>query len=151
MTLRQTAADAGSLSIIGPGLLLTAAAAEPAAPPTRPLEIRYVAGSSTPAGGGFWELRFTLRNPTRATVSYSGYAPDAPAGAPLPTIAPRYRLELQQKKSWTIYNIGWCGTGKQALVIGAGQTVAFQVHVPPGDWEAVRVGLSWCVGFVFSG
>ena len=100
--------------------------------------------TSSSVSQGNVALYFGVTNPNDLPLPFVGYTPDSfEGGLKSGTIAPIYRIELRRYKTWKPGSIGWCGTGIGPVSIPAKGSVTFAVLQPIGDWEAVRVGLSW--------
>lgn len=120
-----------------------AAEKEPAST-MRPPAFHVRAGATVTSGDGWRTVTFDVKNPNAAAIRYVGYTADSYSPAlPEGTIAPLYRLELRKGGTWAPYQIGWCGTGRGPVQIAPRSTVAFTVRVPPGEWDAFKVGLTW--------
>jgi hypothetical protein len=112
--------------------------------PTPKLKPPVLKLTSSSVSNGNVALYFDVTNPNAAPAPFVGYTPDSfEGGLKAGTIAPIYRVELLQDKKWKPHSIGWCGTGIGPVSIPAKGQVTFSVLQPIGDWEAVRVGLSW--------
>jgi hypothetical protein len=120
-------------------LLLAAPAPEP--PKLEPPVVKFRAATSR---GGHARLIFEVTNPNRQPLPYVGYTADSfSPSLKAETIAPLYQVELRQGKAWKAKPMGWCGTGIGQVSLPARGKVTFEVLLPEGDWEAVRVGLTW--------
>jgi hypothetical protein len=120
--------------------------AAPDTPPatSQPAKIRLRAAGRQKVGeaAGF-SLVAEVSNPNpKEALTFIGYRPDS-FDPPLPKgrIAPLYKIELKRAGKWQAQRIGWCGTGLGAIPLR--DTATFGVWIPEGDWEAVRVGLTW--------
>lgn len=124
-------------------LLLAAPRPEPPAEPKPPV-IRFVEGKPLPGALG---LTFEAANPNRTPMPYVGYTPDSFSGGLAGgVIAPIYRVEVSgDGKAWKPHPLGWCGTGIGPVSLPGKGKGTFSVHVP-GDWAAVKVGLTWYQG-----
>ena len=100
--------------------------------------------TSSSTSNGNVALYFEVHNPNASPIPFVGYTPDSFEGGLKPgTIAPIYRIELRHDKAWKPGSIGWCGTGIGPVSIPAKGQVTFSVLQPIGEWDAVKVGLSW--------
>jgi hypothetical protein len=90
-------------------------------------------------------LTFEVSNPTDVPVKYFGYTPESFAsGLPQGTIAPQYEVELRTGKEWKDRSPVWfCGVGLGFLDIPPKAKVTFDVPLPGGAWDAVRVSFTW--------
>jgi len=123
-------------------LLAQVPASEPEpAPKLKPPQLKL---KSSSVGKGNVALYFEVTNPNTAPILFVGYTPDSfEGGLKAGTIAPIYRIELLLNKTWKSASIGWCGTGIGPVSIPAKGQVTFSVLQPIGDWEALKVGLTW--------
>jgi hypothetical protein len=117
-------------------------AAEPEpAPKLKPPQLKLMSSS---VSSGNVALYFEVANPNASPIPFVGYTPDSfEGGLKSGTIAPIYRIELLHDKTWKPASIGWCGTGIGPVSIPAKGQVTFAVLQVIGDWEAMKVGLSW--------
>jgi hypothetical protein len=120
------------------------AAGKPAKP--QPAKIRLQAAGAQKVGdaAGF-SMTVEVSNPNqKGSLTFVGYKPDS-FDPPLPKgqISPIYKVELKRAGKWQKRPIGWCGTGMGAIALEPQATATFGVWVPEGDWEAVRVGVTW--------
>jgi hypothetical protein len=125
------------LHLLSALLAFTAAEPDPTKEP-QPPTIRFVGQDENGAA------RFEVQNPNAEPLPYVGYranafAPPLMAG----TVAPLYSVEVLKGGKWTPHPIGWCGTGVGEVAIPARGKASFTVHLPDGDWEAMKAGLSW--------
>lgn len=110
-----------------------------------PPEVRF-AGVTRRDGDNV--LAFDVVNPNAAPVPYTGYTPDSFS----PRLAegriyPLHRVEFRKGGGWKEEKLGWCGTGVGPVSVAKGQKARFDVPVPEaGDWDAVRIGVSWSPG-----
>jgi hypothetical protein len=89
-------------------------------------------------------LGFEVSNPNADPLPYIGYTRDS-YNPPIPEgeIRPLYRAELLKGKEWKDHQVGWGKTGVGPVTLPAKGTVKMEVHVPPGEWDEVKVGLVW--------
>jgi hypothetical protein len=112
--------------------------------PTPRLKPPMLKLTSSSVSNGNVALYFEVINPNAAPIPFVGYTPDSfEGGLKAGTIAPIYRVELLHNKARKPHSIGWCGTGIGPVSIPAKGQVTFSVLQPIGEWDAVRVGLSW--------
>ena len=112
----------------------------------RPAKIRAQAAGSQKVGeaSGF-SLAVEVSNPNqKGLLTFIGYKPDS-FNPPIPKgqISPIYKVELKRAGKWQEEPRGWCGTGMGAIGLEPQAWATFGVWVPEGDWEAVRVGVTW--------
>lgn len=109
-----------------------------------PPRVRFAGIASVPATRGLVHLRFEVTNRGSAPLPYMGYLPQ-PGAAPPPDfgISPIYSLQYQRDGQWKPHRLGWCGTGTGPVRLEPGKTASFVVSVPPGDWEAMKAGITW--------
>jgi hypothetical protein len=87
---------------------------------------------------------FEVTNPNDVAIPYIGYTSDSfDGGLPQGEIAPLYHVELKTADGWKKHEMGWCGTGRGHVTLAPKSTVRFGVHLPAGEWTAMRVGPSW--------
>jgi hypothetical protein len=123
-------------------LLLPAADPSPEPPPAapKPPVVKFVKAS---VEGGSTHLTFEVINPNRSPLPYAGYTPESfSGGLKGGVIAPIYRIEVNDGKAWKSHFLGWCGTGIGPVSIPAKGKGTFEVSMP-GDWAAIKVGLTW--------
>jgi hypothetical protein len=137
----------GACCALAVALAVEGHAAPNKAPATlRPATIRLQAAGRQKVGEapGF-SLVVKVSNPNpKGALTFIGYKPGS-FDPPLPKgrISPIYKVELKRAGKWQAHPIGWCGTGMGAIPLGPRDTANFGAWVPEGDWEAVRVGLTW--------
>lgn len=119
----------------------TRADAPTAAP--KPPRLTLVAGSGKQVTQGY-QLRVRVENPNTVALPYLGYAPES-FNPPLPAdlMSPIYRIELLEDGKWSKPTLGFCGTGKGSVALEPRSARSFDLSVPKGDWDAVRVGITW--------
>jgi hypothetical protein len=86
-----------------------------------------------------------VSNPNqKEPLTFIGYKPDS-FDPPIPKgqISPIYKVELKRAGKWQEHPIGRCGFGMGGIALEPQATATFGVWVPEGDWEAVRVGVTW--------
>jgi len=95
-------------------------------------------------GSSKGSLLFEVTNPNSVPLPYVGYRANA-FSPPLKegTMAPLYQVELRSGKMWKPVGIGWCGWGIGEVAVPARGKATFDVAVPEGQWDEVRVGLQW--------
>jgi hypothetical protein len=137
-------ASSGLILALASAPLAFAPASAADAPPKPPL-LTLVAGSGKEAGQGY-QLRVRVENPNAVAIPYIGYTPES-FNPPLPAelMSPIYRIELLQDGKWNRPTLGFCGTGKGAVSLEPRSVKSFDLGVPKGDWDAVRVGITWHV------
>jgi hypothetical protein len=94
--------------------------------------------------GGQSYLVFEVVNPNTAPIPYRGYTansfePKLAEG----NIFPLHKAELLKGTAWKEDKIGWCGTGVGPVSVASQQKVRFEIPVPNGEWDEVRIGLVW--------
>jgi hypothetical protein len=100
--------------------------------------------TSSAVSQGNVALYFEVSNPNALPLPFVGYTPDSfEGGLKAGTIAPIYRVELLQNTKWKPHSIGWCGTGIGPVSIPDKRQATFSVLQSMGEWQAVKVGLSW--------
>jgi hypothetical protein len=90
-------------------------------------------------------LAVKVSNPNKGqSLTFLGYKPDS-FDPPIPKgqISPIYKIQLKQAGQWQDHPIGWCGTGMGAIPMAPQSEATFGVSVPDGDWQSVRVGVTW--------
>jgi hypothetical protein len=91
------------------------------------------------------DVTVEVTNPDRRrAVAFYGYTPESfDGGLPKGTIMPLYRIETRGNGAWKPFVLGGCGVGKGWVEVAAGEKATFRASLPGGDWDAVRVGLTW--------
>jgi hypothetical protein len=124
------------LTTIGFALLLTVPT-EPPAKAERPA-IKFVSAAKDGV------LTFELSNPNAEALPYVGYLPDSfEGGLKKGTIAPIYRVEVLRGTEWSAQKMGWCGVGVGDVSVSGKGKATFTVDLPRGEWDKVRVGVTW--------
>lgn len=103
------------------------------------------AGRQTVGGAAGFSLAVEVANPNqKESLTFIGYKPDS-FDPPIPKgqISPIYKIELRRAGKWEAHPIGWCGTGMGAIALAPQAKATFGVWVPGGDWDVVRVGVTW--------
>ena len=112
----------------------------------RPAKIRLqtTGGQKVGDAPGF-SMAVEVSNPNpRGRLTFIGYKPDS-FDPPIPKgqISPIYKVEWKRAGKWQTRPIGWCGTGMGAIELAPQATATFGVWIPDGDWEAIRVGMTF--------
>lgn len=144
--LRKTLWFLGIAAIAAPAAVVAAGggprgAPAPAPPPPR---VRFQGMFPNPNAKGVMLMRFEVLNPNPAGLPFVGYRPDS-FRPPLKDefISPIYQVELRRGETWKPQKIGWCGNGVGPVQLPPRRPVTFNLLVPDGSWDAVRVGLRW--------
>lgn len=119
------------------------AVGKPAKP--QPAKIRLQAAGGQMVGDAPGFSLVEVSNPNqKGPLTFIGYRPDS-FDPPIPKgqISPIYKVELKRDGKWQKHPTGWCGTGMGAIALAPEATATFGVWVPEGDWESVRVGVTW--------
>ena len=128
----------------GPGLLLSeeagGAPGRLKAPHVRLRDARPVAYGDAK----LVSLTLELSNPNSEDLLFRGYTPES-FGPPLKdgSIAPMHQIELKRDGQWRAHPLGWCGTGMGWIPMSPGRSGTFEVQIPAGTGDAVRVGVVW--------
>ena len=109
----------------------------------KPPEVHYV---GTVERAGYVIFRFEVTNPNSADLHYQGYLSESFEGGPKDAIWPAYSVELRNGKDWKEHQMGWCGTGRGPVTIPAKGKGTFEALALPGEWDEVRIGLTWFAG-----
>jgi hypothetical protein len=127
----------GSLSLFPKAGLVPAADAK-----VLPPAVRFT-GRASKHGRPY--LIFEVSNPTDVPINYLGYRSDSfEGGLPEGTIAPQYDVEVRTGKEWKDHGPNWaCGFGLGLLDIQPKSKVKFDVPLPGGAWDTVRVSFMW--------
>jgi hypothetical protein len=123
------------LTTVAVALLLAVPAGPPAKP--EPPAVKFL-------GAKDGVLTFELSNPNAEALPYLGYLPSSfEGGLKEGTVAPLFRVEVLRGKEWKAHPMGWCGTGLGAVSVPGKGKATFAVHLPGGDWDKFRVGVTW--------
>jgi hypothetical protein len=118
------------------------ALAAPAPPPKAPAQLQPPAVKLVSVNGGV--MTFEISNLNAAPLPYSGYTPESFSPCLREgTVAPWYSLELRRGGAWKPVPMLRCKTGKGPVSVPARGKATFDVYTPAGDWDEVRVGLTW--------
>ena len=119
-------------------LTTTATAAEPDPTKNLPPVVKF---QSLSLSGS---LTFEVTNPNATPLAYHGYTANA-FTPPLKdgTISPHYKLDVNSGGVWKAEGIGWCVFGIGPVSIPAKGKVTFAAAKPAGDWDEMKVGLTW--------
>jgi hypothetical protein len=117
---------------------------KPTEPQPAKIRVQAAGGQKVGEASGF-SLAVEVSNPNqKGPLTFIGYKPDS-FDPPIPKgqISPIYKVELKRAGKWEKQPQGWCGTGMGAIALEPQATATFGVWVPDGDWEAVKVGVTW--------
>ncbi len=115
---------------------------EPAKP--NPPEVQF-SGEAT--RGGHRVLAFEVVNPNAGPLPYHGYTADSFEPKPAAGgIYPLHRLELRRGDKWVPKEPGWCKTGVGPVAVAGKGKARFELPIPDGEWDEVRVGVVWFAG-----
>ncbi len=96
----------------------------------------------------WFALTLQVTNPNDASLSYTGYVANS-FDPPIEQgrIVPLVGIEFQRDGIWEPYPRGYCGTGLATLDLFPNRSAIFDVAVPDGDWDVVKVGISHLPGW----
>ena len=120
------------------------AAGNPAKPQPAKIRLQAAGGQKVGDAPGF-SLAVAVSNPNQKDpLTFIGYKADS-FDPPIPKgqVSPLYKVELRRSGKWQEQPRGWCGTGLGAIALAPRATATFGVWVTNGDWDAVRLGVTW--------